>query len=120
MGTFLGWFFKILGVIFFILIIAGVYFYIADPLGLRALGGAGARTVQTSQTGTAEDKHPYLSETQEILLETVGVDPSALPSSLTPEQQACLIAVVGEKRANEIKAGAAPTPLEVYRGKDCL
>ncbi|RJR12997.1 hypothetical protein C4585_02675 [Candidatus Parcubacteria bacterium] len=114
----MGKFFQLLGVIFFLLILAGVYFYFADPIGMRAT----LESVSTSsETGTTQkDAHPYLSDGQENALRAVGVDPSKLPSSFTAEQQACLIGVVGEARANEIKAGALPTPVEIFKAKDCL
>ncbi len=132
MRTFISWFFYILGVIFFILILIGGYLYVADPLGLRSFaplvtGGVTQKAGSVSEsTKTPEspapttDAHPYLSEKQEAVLETVGINPAALPTSVTPTQQTCLIQAVGEARANEIKNGALPTPMEILKAKSCL
>lgn len=125
MKKFLTWIFLVLGVIFFVLILVGAYVYIADPLGFR-------QTIETSavQIGvgnseggsdsTASDKNPALSATQEKALETFGIDPAAVPSSITPEQEACFIGILGEARVAEIKAGGIPTPAEYYRAKACI
>lgn len=113
---------QFLGFIFLLLILAGVYFYFADPLGIRTLPAEKTNDAPSSETGSSAggDAHPYLSEGQEKILRAVGVDPAKLPTSLTPEQQACLINAVGEARANEIKAGALPTPVEIFKAKGCL
>lgn len=130
----IAWFFYLLGVIFFLLILAGVYIYVADPFGLNALLTVPAmptieekvapREKFTPDTSTVQDvpadKHPALTPTQERVLETVGIDPSTLPASVTDTQKQCLINAVGEARANEIKAGALPTVSELVRAQACL
>lgn len=114
-------FFTALGVIFFLIILAGVYLYIADPLNVKPLfmeqiqeeTPPGAATEQT-------DKNILLSPVQEKALETFGVDPASLPSSITPEQEACFVKVLGGARVEEIKAGSTPTVTEFLTAKSCL
>lgn len=134
MKNVVAWFFYILGVIFFLMIIAGAYIYVADPFGFNALLSVPAMQAvenDTTQSDTAAtspgavqkeptDKHPILSDTQEKVLETVGIDPSTIPSSVTDSQKQCLINAVGEARANEIKAGALPTPMEIIKAQSCF
>ncbi len=124
MKKFLTVFFVILGAIFFVLIIAGAYFYFVDPLALRQSfvpavlqPAAGTDTTGSAETG---DKNPALSATQEKALETFGIDPAAVPSSITPEQESCFVSILGEARVAEIKAGGIPTPAEYYRAKGCI
>lgn len=123
MKRFLTVFFVILGVIFFVLILMGAYFYVADPLGLReAFGPAMQNAVgaATSSEGETANKNPALSENQEKALETVGINPAAVPASITPEQEACFVSILGEARVAEIKAGGIPTPAEYYQAKGCI
>lgn len=125
MKKFLNIFFVVLGVIFFVLIIAGAVMYFADPFGLReAFGPAVMQQANSSGTDTnaasAGDKNPALSATQEKALETFGIDPAAVPTSITPEQEACFVSILGEARVAEIKAGGIPTPAEYYRAKGCV
>lgn len=130
MQTLISWFFYILGVIFFILILGGVYFYVADPFGLRKMVPLFMQQPQaeTSEAGEKEeavptkaaDKNPALSASQEAALENVGINPAAVPSSVTDAQKTCMINAVGEARANEIKAGAMPTMTEIVKAKSCF
>ena len=117
-------FFTTLGVIFFILIGVGVYLYIADPFEIKPLikmlmtveQKAGTKI---NTTGTA-DKNPLLSPTQEQALEKAGIDPSALPSQITPAMETCFYTKLGDKRANEIKNGSQPTAADYFAARGCL
>lgn len=111
-------FFVTLGVIFFILILGGVYFFVADPLELRPLlFGAPSETETAAPAG---DRNPALSEEQERALDTVGIDPASVPSEFTDEQVQCFEAILGAERVSEIKAGASPTPTEYFKARGCL
>ncbi len=130
MRTVISWFFYILGVIFFVLILAGGYFFVTDPFGLREIVPLLMRQPQaeTAEAGAKEtvvptktaDKNPALSASQEAALENVGINPEAVPSSVTDAQKTCMINAVGEARANEIKAGAIPTMTEIIKAKSCF
>ena len=110
MGKFFSRYFIVLGVIFFMLIVAAVYLYIVEPFNF----GNG------QASGESSDEHPLLSESQENVLKTFGVDVSALPSSVTPEQRACFESKLGKERVAEIKAGDSPTAEDIYRAKGCI
>ena len=111
-------FFVTLGVIFFIIILLGAYFFITDPLNLKPLlfGTDGEETV----AGDGVDKHPHLNEEQEAALETIGVDPADVPSEITPEQEACFEEKLGEERVAEIEAGDSPTTMEMMKAQSCI
>lgn len=114
-------FFVTLGVIFFCIILLGVYFFVFDPFELKPLfHGAPAQHTETSSADEMSDAHPALNESQERALESVGVDPASLPTSITPEQEVCFEAVLGTERVEEIKAGAMPTATEFFRARDCI
>jgi hypothetical protein len=115
-------FFVTLGVIFFLLLLAGVYFYIFDPLDLKEKFSTNSTRdeVNAPTTATQTDKNPLLSPSQEKTLETFGIDPSAVPSSITPEQEACFVSILGEARVAEIKAGDTPTAAEFFQAKSCI
>ena len=110
-------FFVVLGVIFFTLILAAVVFFIVDPFGLKPMLFGGDATSETSAT---KDAHPLLSESQEKVLETFGIDPAKVPSTITPEQEACFVEKLGEERVAEIKGGDSPTAAEYFKAKDCI
>ncbi|PIY92999.1 MAG: hypothetical protein CO030_01570 [Candidatus Magasanikbacteria bacterium CG_4_9_14_0_2_um_filter_42_11] len=112
MKRFLNIFFVTLGVIFFLLILAGIYFYVADPLELKPLFGQifGEETASTTEesatpTGTT-DKHPLLSASQEQALEKVGINPATLPTTITPAMEQCFYEKLGATRATEMKLPA--------------
>lgn len=123
MKKFLQFFFITLGVIFFLLIIFGIYFYVSDPYGIKPM----IKNLTTQPTpvkkqadGTVVDKNPMLSPTQEQALEKFGIDPAALPAKITPAMEQCFYAKLGEKRANEIKAGSEPTAADYFAARSCI
>lgn len=121
MKKFFNIFFVTLGVIFFILILAGVYFFITDPLNLKPIiFGSDSEVVTEDVGGTVVDKNPILNEKQEKALETFGIDPASIPSSITPEQESCFVEILGQTRVNEIKAGDSPTATEYFKARDCI
>ena len=125
-------FFMFLGVIFFILILAGIYLYVADPFEIKPLikiftsSSSQPTTSNTKlnntipQTQGTIDKNPLLSPTQEKTLEKIGVDPSSLPSSITPAMEKCFYEKLGTKRAEEIKNGSEPTASDYFIARSCL
>jgi hypothetical protein len=126
MKTFFTRFFVIMGVIFFMLLCAGAYLWFADPFGIQPL----VRMVMTPKGETQAapagvqnnlvDKNPALSLTQEKALETIGVDPAALPTTITKTQKACFVQVLGSARVAEIEAGSTPTASEFFSARSCL
>jgi hypothetical protein len=121
MKTFLKFFFIILGVIFFIIIIIGVYLYVADPFEIKPLIKSLTEqptTVDTkkdtNKTTTVTDKNSHLSPAQEQVLEKIGVDPATIPTSITPAMEDCFYTQLGSKRADEIKNGAEPTASDYF------
>jgi hypothetical protein len=116
-------FFMVLGVIFFILILAGAYIVLADPFGLRPIWSAltgGSPAPSASPAAAAQDKHSLLTPQQEQTLQKIGVDPASLPSTITPAMEACFTQKLGADRVAEIKAGSAPTPVDFFQAKSCL
>jgi hypothetical protein len=130
-------FFVTLGVIFFIIILIAIYFFVADsyniqPLffGVEATSSTNQRespaaTVDTtSDTALTDqqhtDKNPALNQNQEAALEAVGIDPTAVPSTISPEQESCFENAIGTARVEAIKAGDTPTAIEIFAGRNCL
>jgi len=66
------------------------------------------------------DAHPSMSTAQESALRAFGIDPATIPTSLSPEQQACFITKLGAQRAAEIQAGDVPTAAEFFTAKACI
>ena len=122
MKKFLTIFFVVLGVIIFILILFATYFYITDPLNLKPLffGDSELTLPEGNSSADAVDKNPVLSPAQEQALESVGIDPATVPSSITPEQETCFVELFGQARVDEITAGDSPTATELLRGRACI
>ena len=123
MKKFLQIFFMVLGVIFFLLILAGIYFYVADPYGIKpiikSLSGQSESAPKQSGSTTA-DKNPLLSPAQEQALQKIGIDPATLPSKITPAMETCFYTKLGATRANEIKNGSQPTAADYFAARTCL
>ena len=126
----LNYFFVGLGVIFFAILLLTSYIFIADPFNLRPLWEMmrasempalpGTTTDATESAVPAPAANPTLSPAQTQALEAVGLDPASVPSSITPEQEACFVAALGAARVAEIKAGDTPTPQEFFAARHCL
>lgn len=131
--------FVTLGVIFLIIIVIAVYYWITDPYNLKPMifGSSAPAKSQTQQTATSQttsadaDTTPTdtsvtatggfkLSEAQKQALISFGIDPATVPSSISADQEACFVSVLGETRVSEIKTGAVPSALEFFRAKTCI
>lgn len=127
-------FFVTLGVIFVLVIMAGTYFFIIDPLNLKPLffGNTTQKTINIQETSDTNeettiqtnlgqaDKNTALSDAQEKALETLGIDPAKVPTSITPEQEVCFTSILGAERVAQIKAGDIPTATEYFKAKSCI
>ena len=117
-------FFVVLGVIFFgiLLIIAGLFLFGGPDNSPTAAIQEAASSVTRGgeQSGPEVDSNPMLNESQEAVLETLGIDPASLPTEVTAEQQTCFEAAIGADRVAEIVAGDSPTATEVFKGRGCL
>jgi hypothetical protein len=110
-------FFVSLGVIFFIIILIGVYFFVTDPLNLKPIVFGGDAILKSDGTN---DAHSFISESQERALKTFGINPADIPSEITSEQETCFEDKLGEQRVNEIKAGDSPSVAEYLKARSCL
>lgn len=122
-------FFTVLGVIFFILIILGLYGWYANVFGLRTawqssgLSIGAMVNIATGNNGIKAnnvDKNPLLSAEQEAKLESLGIDPAKLPSTITPAMEVCFNQKLGIQRTNEIKQGSSPTAEDFLKAQSCL
>jgi len=97
------------------------YLYLADPLGLGQMFQPPPTSPAPTTAEPASNPGQYnLSPAQKFFLEKAGIDPNALPSTISPELEQCLVNAVGEERANQIKAGDVPTPIDLLKAKSCL
>jgi len=118
MKKFIKGFFLVLGVIFFLILITAGYIFITDTFGIKTIltGNSSVTSNEDIQT----DKNPLLSETQEKVLEKIGVDPAKLPSKITPEMAACFESKLGKKRTDEIVNGYSPTVNDYIKAQNCI
>ena len=110
-------FFVFLGVIFFLILSALGYIYATNMFNVRALFSDGAGQVETTKT---IDKNPLIPQSQEKVLESIGVDPAKLPTKITPAMGECFDRILGKDRTQEIKNGSSPTVAEFLRVESCL
>lgn len=66
------------------------------------------------------DRPSLLNEEQAKNLEEYGVDVSQLPSTISPEMEACFVEKLGEDRTQEIAGGDSPTAAETLQARSCL
>lgn len=112
-------FFVSLGVIFLILILFGIFFYVIDPLNLRSTFSTSSVN-WSSNSNASEDRNPQLNASQEKALQSFGINPASVPSSISPEQQACFEEKLGKQRVEEIRGGASPTMQDYMLARSCL
>lgn len=131
MKKFLNIFFVTLGVIFFVLILIGSYYFVTDPLNLKPMIFGSDSEVVSEEISTKEivteevsimvvDKNPALNASQEKALETFGIDPADVPTEITPEQESCFTEALGSARVEEIKAGDSPTAVDFFKANSCI
>ena len=92
------------------------------PEGVNPLSKENFQNLKT-QKQQADEKpynHPLLSEKQEQLLINAGVDIKNIPTEVTKEQEACAEEKISKERVDEIKAGSAPTKVEMVKLSRCL
>lgn len=127
--------FVVLGVLFLIQLVALTFFFITDPYNLRPLlfgsdsafsfpdGGGADNGGGTDDSGTGANATGggfTLSPAQKQALVNVGIDPGAVPNSISAEQESCFVGVLGEARVGEIRNGAVPNAIEFAKAKSCI
>lgn len=125
MFNLLKWFFTIFGFFSFIFCLGLGYGWTTDAYGVRTATTAVVKMFRTPASSsenpnTADTTESYFTPEQESALEDAGINTDSLPTSLTLEQQQCMIEKVGQARADAIMAGASPTPIEILAGASCL
>src|SRR5680860_77880 len=114
-------FFVFLGVIFFLIIVALSYLWIADPFNIKPMFMRTEDSIGNEYEDSANiDAHPLLNDSQELILKLAGINPASLPREITPELEACVVDKIGEARTREIVAGATPSVSEVIQAQTCL
>lgn len=127
----LNYFFVVLGVLFFILILIGVYLFTVDPFGIKPLLGnlgispssavnmiVGKKT-EPATSGTTT-KNPLITSEQEKTLQSMGIDTAKLPTEITPAMENCFVQKLGAQRAKEIESGSAITPMDFLKASSCI
>lgn len=108
--------FMIIGIITTIFLVLSAlliaYLIIKKPLGINVSGW-------TNRTEATYD-HPLLSSSQEKALQTLGVDLSSVPTSITAAQEKCAVQALGQERVNKIKSGEAPSISDYLKAKSCF
>jgi len=75
---------------------------------------------ENTQTTGSSSANALISSEQADLLQKAGIDVSSLPSTISPELEACFKEKLGEERVEEIKGGDIPGPFELLKAKGCL
>ncbi len=114
-------FFVLLGIVFLVLV---SYLWMADPFKIKP-AGLTAKSLYNAAMGNKTpvdniDKNPLLTEEQEASLESIGVDPSALPQEITPTMKACFISKLGVERTTQIVNGDSPTAADYLKAGACI
>lgn len=132
-------FFASLGVIFFCILVGLAYLIIADPFNLRPMvslllqtqaeqsessGGTIIKDelrgvpVPTGESNISVESATNISVTSEQskAMESVGLS----PNSISADQEACFVGILGQARVDEVKAGAVPSASEFFSARECL
>ena len=115
-------FFMFLGVIFFIILLFIAYLWFFDPLNIKPV----LFSDNTKQESIIDnnisntDAHPLLDDTQEKMVESLGINPSSLPTEITPEMEACFVDKLGAERVLEIVNGDPISMTDSIKASSCL
>jgi len=111
-------FFVSLGVIFLIIIIAGIYLFIADPFGIKPmLSSFGVGLDSISVVKDVISSGGSLDPAQ--LMEQFNIDPNN-PPEITPAMEQCFTQKLGADRVNAIISGSQIGPADIIAGQSCL
>lgn len=88
--------------------------------GIKTLFSSDAIQQSKADDKQQADKNPLIPQSQEKALEAIGIDPSKLPTKITPEMSACFDQKLGTSRTLEIKNGSTPTATEFIKVQSCL
>lgn len=88
--------------------------------GQVSAGADGQVTTLPSEQTTAPTSADWLTPAQRQVLRTLGIDESALPTTLTPELEACFVGKIGTDRVEAIKGGDTPSLIEGMKAMACL
>jgi hypothetical protein len=125
-----------LSILFTLTILGGLgYLYFADPFGINSLlfpekniNSAKIQNINSNESNvnslnnnnSTSGTPINLSVEQKASLEKIGIDTTVIPDVIPPETEKCFIEKLGEKRVNEIKAGANLGALDLLKAKTCL
>lgn len=88
--------------------------------GQAGVGTDGQVTTLPTEQSAAPASTDWLTPAQRQVLSTLGIDESALPTTLTPELEACFVTKIGTDRVDAIKGGDTPTLIEGMKAMACL
>lgn len=88
------------------------YLWIKNPLNIRE--------AIFSKKVIENYDHPLLNEEQEKILNNLGIDTSALPTTVTPEMEKCMVEKLGASRVDAIKKGSPVGTADLLKAKSCL
>lgn len=108
----------LIALIFILVLMIG--FFIFVYINIKPFLMSGNSTNSPAGTPAESYSHPLLTDQQEQILETVGIDVSKLPSSITPAMESCFIEALGQARVDEIKGGVEPGAMDLFKARSCL
>jgi hypothetical protein len=116
-------FFIFLGVIFFIILLFVAYLWFFDPLNIKPIlfsDNTKQESIIDNNNISNSDAHPLLDDAQEKMVESLGINPSSLPTEITPAMEACFIDKLGAKRVSEIVNGDPISMTDSIKASSCL
>lgn len=119
-------FFMVIGILATILtilgIIGGIFAYTTFVKPLQHEAAQINQESADSPTNVMKSKtnHPLLTEEQENMLKSAGIDPANLPTEVTMDQQECAAKLLGNARIVELMNGATPSFTDFLKTKECF
>ncbi|MFH0912309.1 MAG: hypothetical protein V1807_01485 [Patescibacteria group bacterium] len=107
----------IITVIVTIAILAGILIFVASRFGLNV---ANLSAILSGKKIESNYDHPLLSQSQEELLKSFGIDPASLPTTIPANLEQCAIDAIGTDRVSQIKTGSTPSLIDYLKAQHCL
>ncbi len=109
----------LLAIIGALTLVLAAYIYLADPFGLKGLLQPGTGTANSELSGETVPL-PELSPAQIKAAQSLGIDVTKLPDAIPAEWEQCAVGALGQARVDEIKAGAVPNAVDLFKAKACF
>jgi len=115
-------FFMIVGIVVTVLVLLLILLIgalaLIKPYGINI--GQLLPSILSNNPITSSYDHPYLTDQQESVLKSIGINPQDIPTTITSAQRQCATDILGKEKVDAIVSGNMPSITDVLKVKQCF